>query len=980
MRGREGAGRSSRARSSRRSRRAVRTDSSPSASSTLKGLPAPVAAREIAGETTAARAIPLSPRARRARAGSTSWDAAASARGSMPRWKRAQAGERRVALIAGEPGIGKTRLAAELRASTRTPRERSCSTVAATRTSARPSSRGMQALAHYARLADAEDELRAELGGERDRTRCAPRAGAARGACADPSSRSAARARRSSAARLFDAIDALLASASRGARSCARARRPALGRQAARSCCCAHLVRSARPAALLVRRHLPRDRPRAHPPARRAARRPAARAARRARAAARPRRTRTSRRLVARARSTRRRRRSSRRSTPRPTGNPFFVEEVLRHLVETGALRREDGALDEDRRSPSSASPRACARWSAGGSRGSRRLRTRRSAWRAVIGREFDCRDDRGGGRRLGRRAARRARRGGARAAHRRGAGRAGPLRLRARAGAPDALRGARHRAARATALARRRGAGAALRARRRRAALARSRTTSARACSRAIRCARSTRRCAPPRVRGDARRPRGGDRARERALALLDQARLDAPETRFRALALRARAESRLLVPGLRESHAQAEAIARRLGRPDWLARIVYESSLGLETDARADEAKRTRIEDALAGLPQTDGRERCLLLTRLASSLVRSREECEPLADEALAMARRLGDPEVLVRALYAKSMTLVGSPHLAEIEALGCEIEGWPTANRGAGSLGSRAPRPACARCSRRPPGLSRGVRREPPIGSKRAAGCPRTSSTCGGLRTRSRRAASRKREASPLASARAIRSPFQRAPATARAARGSPSWPSSPRLVSRRGGSSRASRPRAVRRERTRRVPRVSLRRDRGARGAQRRRGRTPGARGTRLRRSRGAPAPESGLARGAAPPRGRRALVGDQSAASGSRPSSSTTPASSWSRSRAPTSRAPPTVRSGRRSRRRAASTRRAPCERALALEQGFEASALAARTRYWWARRSPSGSIRRRRAGARAARRVPRGDARLRHGAPRRAG
>src|SRR5262249_54646880 len=30
-------------------------------------------------------------------------------------------------------------------------------------------------------------------------------------------------------------------------------------------------------------------------------------------------------------------------------GNPFFLEEVLRHLVETGALRREDGRWTSDR-------------------------------------------------------------------------------------------------------------------------------------------------------------------------------------------------------------------------------------------------------------------------------------------------------------------------------------------------------------------------------------------------------------------------------------------------------------------------------------------------------------------------------------------------------------------------------------------------------------------------------------------------------
>ena len=47
-------------------------------------------------------------------------------------------------------------------------------------------------------------------------------------------------------------------------------------------------------------------------------------------------------------------------------GNPFFVSEVLRHLVETGGVRREgDRWVPCADRRPRRASPRACATSSA---------------------------------------------------------------------------------------------------------------------------------------------------------------------------------------------------------------------------------------------------------------------------------------------------------------------------------------------------------------------------------------------------------------------------------------------------------------------------------------------------------------------------------------------------------------------------------------------------------------------------------------
>ena len=80
----------------------------------LKGLPEPVAAFEVAWETKAADGAPLPSALARAAAGGTF----AGRRDELAllerEWARAVAGERRVVLVSGEPGVGKTRLAAEL--------------------------------------------------------------------------------------------------------------------------------------------------------------------------------------------------------------------------------------------------------------------------------------------------------------------------------------------------------------------------------------------------------------------------------------------------------------------------------------------------------------------------------------------------------------------------------------------------------------------------------------------------------------------------------------------------------------------------------------------------------------------------------------------------------------------------------------------------------------------------------------------------
>jgi class 3 adenylate cyclase/tetratricopeptide (TPR) repeat protein len=78
----------------------------------LKGLPAPVAACEVVWEPLAGPPLPMP--ALLTRAGRIFVGRDEELERLLRLWKEAVAGERRVALLAGEPGIGKTRLAVEL--------------------------------------------------------------------------------------------------------------------------------------------------------------------------------------------------------------------------------------------------------------------------------------------------------------------------------------------------------------------------------------------------------------------------------------------------------------------------------------------------------------------------------------------------------------------------------------------------------------------------------------------------------------------------------------------------------------------------------------------------------------------------------------------------------------------------------------------------------------------------------------------------
>jgi DNA-binding winged helix-turn-helix (wHTH) protein/tetratricopeptide (TPR) repeat protein len=95
--------------------------------------------------------------------------------------------------------------------------------------------------------------------------------------------------------------------------------------------------------------------------------------------------------------------------------------------------------------------------------------------------------------------------------------------------------------------------------------------------------------------------------------------------------------------------------------------------------TFAALDEELGRLLELALAACPPGDSHERVRLLGRLAEALYWSpdTERARRLANEALTIARRLGDPAALAYALDSRHVVLWGPDHLEECRALAEEM---------------------------------------------------------------------------------------------------------------------------------------------------------------------------------------------------------------------------------------------------------------------------------------------------------------
>ncbi|MET0524781.1 MAG: AAA family ATPase [Nocardioides sp.] len=124
------------------------------------------------------------------------------------------------------------------------------------------------------------------------------------------------------------------------------------------------------------------------------------------------------------------------------------------------------------------------------------------------------------------------------------------------------------------------------------------------------------------------------------------------------------------------RTAFTEAADIARHTGDADGLADAALGYAAGLSGfEVRvADLAQIELLEEALVRLPPADGVRRAYVLARLsvARSFLESTARRETLAEEAVAMARRLGDDAALAHALAAHCDAIAG-PEDAERRAV-------------------------------------------------------------------------------------------------------------------------------------------------------------------------------------------------------------------------------------------------------------------------------------------------------------------
>jgi tetratricopeptide (TPR) repeat protein len=130
------------------------------------------------------------------------------------------------------------------------------------------------------------------------------------------------------------------------------------------------------------------------------------------------------------------------------------------------------------------------------------------------------------------------------------------------------------------------------------------------------------------------------------------------------------------------RAAYAEAAELARRTGRAELLAAAALGAAGGqggFEIDLR-DPDRVAVLTEALEAQPDGDSTARAALLGRLSVALAftgAAPERREAASAEAVAMARRMGDPAVLATALAARCDAISGPDHIAERRAAAAEI---------------------------------------------------------------------------------------------------------------------------------------------------------------------------------------------------------------------------------------------------------------------------------------------------------------
>ncbi len=127
------------------------------------------------------------------------------------------------------------------------------------------------------------------------------------------------------------------------------------------------------------------------------------------------------------------------------------------------------------------------------------------------------------------------------------------------------------------------------------------------------------------------------------------------------------------------RETLLEAARLGRRLDEPKLLVRATIENTRGFVSDAgEVDTERVAMLEAALDAVGSGDSRERAVLLGMLAFELsfAPDRGPRVALADEALGVARRLGDQRTLCYVLGARSMPIWAPDTLDERRACTAE----------------------------------------------------------------------------------------------------------------------------------------------------------------------------------------------------------------------------------------------------------------------------------------------------------------
>jgi AAA ATPase domain len=156
-----------------------------------------------------------------------------------------------------------------------------------------------------------------------------------------------------------------------------------------------------------------------------------------------------------------------------------------------------------------------------------------------------------------------------------------------------------------------------------------------------------------------------------ERALTALQMVRRDDAAARCDVLLALGAARWQASEPDPRSTFEQALELARGLGSPERLAKAALGVGGRFYAPGTTDCAYVELLEEALATVEPGDSALRVRVLSRLAENLVFAPppERAGELARDAVEMARRLGEPDALAAALMARHAALLHARHAPE-----------------------------------------------------------------------------------------------------------------------------------------------------------------------------------------------------------------------------------------------------------------------------------------------------------------------